>query len=158
MAVSMGCQTRTRADRYNSIHTPGAISPEHAAGERAGMRRIFNHDGAIDQDRGAAPRGILMRPTVSRAILEIGGIEDRYIRAITLPQETAVDQFERACGSPGHLVHGKLERDEAELPDIMPDDAREGAVEARMRHALADGAVRRDAIAIRSNQRRRRAH
>ena len=36
------------------------------------------------------------------------------------------------------------------------DDAREGAVEARMRHALADGAVGRDAIAVGADQRHRR--
>ena len=39
----------------------------------------------------------------------------------------------------------------------MADDAREGAIEARMRHALADDAVIGDAIAVGADQRLRRA-
>ncbi len=42
--------------------------------------------------------------------------------------------------------------------DVAADDAREGAVEARVRHALPDNAVIGDAIAVGADQRVRRAH
>ena len=94
-----------------------------------------------------------MRVGVGRAVAEIGRIEDRDVGAIAFLQQPAVLELERARGRAGHLVDRELQRQRAALAHVMVDDAREGAVEARMRHALADGAVRRDAIAVGADQR-----
>src|SRR5262249_46765283 len=99
-----------------------------------------------------------MRISVGGAISEVGGIKDRHVSAVTFAQQAAILQFQRTRGRAGHLVNGEFEWNDAELAYIVADDARERAVEARMRHALAHGAVGGNAIAVRTHERKRRAH
>ena len=105
--------------------------------------------------RGARAARELVRIGVGRAVAEILRIEDRDVGAIAFLQQAAVRELERARGRAGHLVDRQLQRQRAALAHVMVDDARERAVEARVRHALADRAVGRDAIAVGADQRER---
>src|SRR5262249_49186369 len=125
-----------------------AVAPQHLARQRARVSRVLDHDGAVDDHTGALAAGISMWSGRGSAILKLGGIKDRPVGAATFPQQTAILQFQRAGGGARHLVDGEFERNDAELADIMADDARKRAVEARVRHALAHGAVGRNAIAV----------
>src|SRR3974377_742836 len=121
-----------------SAHAARSIAPKHLSGQRPGVGAILDHDNAVDDDGSAASAGIAMRIRVSRAIMKVCGIKDCDVGASAFAQQPAVRKLARARACAGHLVHGKLERNDAELADVMADDAREGAVESRMRLALAD--------------------
>src|SRR6516225_3036075 len=116
---------------YNvSTDAAVAVAPQHLARQRARVSRVLNYDRAVDDHGGA----------------------------VAFSQQTAIPQFQRASGRAGHFVDGEFERNDAELVDIMADDARKRAVEARVRHALAYGAVGRNTVAVRTHERNRRAH
>ena len=93
------------------------------AWQRAGVNAILDHDDTVDHDRGAASARISMRICIGRAVVKISGIEDRHVGAITFAQQTAISELERARARAGHLVHGALEREDAELAHVMADDA-----------------------------------
>src|SRR5437879_2672463 len=124
MPLSMGEGTRLLQHQIrSSTNISGTVPSKHEPGQRAGMCGVFNNDSSVDQNGRAAAGRILMRLRIGRAIAKIGGIKDRYVGAITLPQEPAVLELERAGARARHLVHGKLERNEPEFADIMTDDA-----------------------------------
>ena len=93
-----------------------------------------------------------MRLGIGGAVAEIGGIEDRDVGALALGEEAAVAQLQRARRAAGHLVDRLLQRQQALVMHVVADDARKGAVEARMRHSLPDDAVIGDAIAVGADQ------
>ena len=101
---------------------------------------------------------VLVRLGVGRAVLEIGRVEDRDVGPPPFLQQAAVLEPQRRRGSAGHLAHRNLQRQQLLLVHVMAEDAREGPVKARMRHALGGDPVIGDAIAVRADQRRRRAH
>src|SRR6516225_4946614 len=139
---------------YNvSTDAAVAVAPQHLARQRARVSRVLNYDRAVDDHGGAVAAGISMRIGIGGAVFEVGGIEDRHVGAVAFSQQTAIPQFQRASGRAGHFVDGEFERNDAELVDIMADDARKRAVEARVRHALAYGAVGRNTVAVRSGER-----
>ena len=63
-----------------------------------------------------------------------------------------------AAVAPVILRTAGFKRQQLLVVHVTADDAREGAVEARMRHALADDAVIGDAIAVGADKSQRRAH
>src|SRR5262245_50644833 len=62
---------------------------------RAGVSRIFDDDGAVDDHRGARAARIAMGMRISRLVPEIIGIKDCDVGAVALLQESALTQFER---------------------------------------------------------------
>jgi len=53
------------------------IPPQHLPRQRAGVGGVLHHRHVVDNDAGARPRGELVRVRISRAVAEVGRIEDR---------------------------------------------------------------------------------
>src|SRR5436305_410063 len=99
------------------------------------MLRVVDYYDPVDDDLGAPAGRVAVWLRIGRLVLEISGIEDRDIGAIPLSEEAAVAQLQRARRATGHLVNSLLQRQQPLLMHVMADHAREGTVEARMRHA-----------------------
>src|SRR3984957_3548720 len=134
---------------HTAIRTP----PQHDARRRAGVRCVIDHKHAVDDDTGVRAARVVVRVGVGREVGEIVGVEDRDIGTPALREKAAVAQLQRLRRRAGHLVDRRFERQQVLLADIAADDAREGAVETRVRHALADRAIGRDAITVGADQR-----
>src|SRR5262245_42273054 len=115
-----------------------SAAAQHESGRCAGVSRILDDDGAVDDDGCARAARIAMRVRVRRLVLKVIPIKDCNVGPVALPQQPAVAQFERLRRPAAHLVNRLLERDQPFIADVAPDNSRECAVETRMRHALAD--------------------
>ena len=114
---------------------------------------------AVDEHRRAGAGRVLVRVGVGGAIPEVGGIEDRDVGAIALLAASRG----RAAAGPRPSPRSSCGRpassgSSCSLVHVMADDPRERAVEARMRHSLADDPVIGDAIAVGADQSQGRAH
>src|ERR1700737_3945778 len=92
--------------RFSHIMSLGAA--QDAARQRVGVGGILDHDGTIDEHGRTGSARILVRLRVGRTVAKIAGIEDRQVRTITLPQETAIFQLERARCCASHLMNRDL--------------------------------------------------
>ena len=146
------------AQRGGSADRAVGGAAQHRSGEGAGVAGVLDHDDPVDQHRRARAARILVGCGIGRAVGEIGRVEDRDVGAVAFAQQPAVAQPQRRGRRPGHLAHRRFERQQPLVMHVMADDAREGPVKARMRHALGDDPVIGDAIAVGADQSRRRAH
>ena len=138
---------------------PSAARRSTRPGSGAGVGRVVDDEDAVDDDRRARAGRIAVRVGVGRAVVEIVRVEDRDVGAPALARAGRGRAASSArAGSAGHLVDRAFERQQPLVAHVAADDAREGAVEARMRHALADDAVIGDAIAVGADERGGRAH
>ena len=68
-----------------SADTYAGVAPQHLARQRAGVGRVLDHEGAVDDDGGACAARELVRIGVGGAIGKIVRIEDRRRRRESLP-------------------------------------------------------------------------
>src|SRR5262245_17158116 len=123
-----------------SLHDARGRTPEHAAREGAGVGAGVDHEHAVDDDMRDTGR-ILPRLLEGGAVRDRGGIEHRDIGGVAGPEHPAVLETERDCGPAGHLVHRLRQREQPEVARVMAEDAREGAIEARMRQIAGERAT-----------------
>src|SRR5260221_10192917 len=72
--------------------------------------------------------------------------------------EPSVANAESRRRGRGHLAHGVLEGEDVFVADVLPEDAREGAVGAGMRASLRIGGVESLPVAADDDPRLRRLH
>src|SRR5580700_1426757 len=117
------------------------------------MGGVVDDQYAIDNDRRPLPGGVAVRIGIARPVVEVRRIEDRDIGAPALAQQAAIAEFQGARRPSGHLMYRLLQGQQPLVMHVLPDDAWERAVEAGMRHPLADDAIIGDAIAVGADKR-----
>src|SRR5262252_8001815 len=73
-----------------------------------------------------------MRLRKGGQVLNLGRVEDHHVGVAAGPQEASVAQSHTRRNGGAHLADGILELNNVVLPDIAAQDARVGAVAARM--------------------------
>src|SRR5262249_37632107 len=131
---------------------------QHGAGRRAGVRSILDDDGAVDNDGRARAAWVAMRHGVRCLVPEIIRIKYCHVGTVAFDQSAAITHFEGLRRATRHLVNRLFERNQPLVPDVAPNNSRKRTVKARMRQALADNPIGCDAIAVGTNECRRRAH
>src|SRR6185312_16799175 len=132
-------------------------APNQLPRQRAGVVGVIHGDNTVYQYRRRLAGGVLMRVVIGGALCKFGRIENRHVGGVARLQEPAIGEAERTRREAGHLPDRARQIDELQVATIMAEDAREGAVEARMRPSLPGRAVRRDAIPVRADRDMRRA-
>jgi len=144
---------RRRPTRVWARPAPGPGSPAPAACDVDAARGLASASCSL---RLPGPQAAVRAHPMARLALRTRGHVDFDAHVAPSGRYAERHELERARGGTRHLVDGKLERQQAKLPDIMADHARKCAVEARMRHALTYGAVGRDAVAVGADERNTR--
>ena len=143
-----------RADPPRASTVPRRLS--NRPGERARVIAAVDHDLAVDDDGGDADR-VAVRVGVRRAVGDQHRVEHGHVRPRPRPQQASIREAERPRGGAGHLGDRLLERQQPEIADAGAQDARMGAVVARMGLALAGDAGGGERVAVRAHRHPRRA-
>src|SRR5437773_605956 len=111
-----------------------ALAREDAPGGDGVVARAIHDHLAVDDDVGNARR-MPMRIGKGRLVTDGLGIEERQIGREAGLDQAPVLEAELAGRHAGHLVHGRLPREEALLAAVDTEHARKGSVASRMRLA-----------------------
>ncbi len=151
-----------RCDRMapygSSAHCAARGAAQDRSRRRACVLGVLDHDDPVDEHRRPRAARVLVRVGVGRAVFEICRVEDRDVGPEAFLDEASVPQPQRLRCRSGHLANRLLERQKVLLMDVAADDPRKGPVKSRMRHPLGDHPISRDAVAVRADQSRGRAH
>src|SRR5690606_4176812 len=106
-----------------------------------GMLSILYNEYAIDEHGGIVACRVSMWIRVGRPIIKVVRIEDDDVGRVTWQQQSAITQLKRFGRKSRHLAYGGFQRQGFALTHITRQNTREGAIKARMRHALACNAA-----------------
>ena len=102
----------------------------------------------MTQNAGRVPMGIGER----RLVLHGPGVEDRgEVGGRARLDDPAIPEAQPMRAHPGHLAHGRLQREELALARILAEHAREGAVHARVGLAWRGGGPGRETQRVRAD-------
>src|SRR6266446_5494524 len=106
--------------------------PEDTPRSRRGEPVAVDHYGAVD-DHVRDARWITVRVGIGRLVLDGGRVEDRDVGREALAQQAAIRESQPRGRHPGHLVHRRLQREEAALARVLAEDTGKRAVGPRVR-------------------------
>src|SRR5688500_9374454 len=109
-------------------------SGEDAAGALRAHAAVVHDDGAVDEDVGNSRR-IAMGVGVRGLVLDGAGVQHGEVGEVAGLHEASLAQADAGGGHAGHLVDGRLQREELAVARVLAEHAGEGAVGARVRLA-----------------------